>query len=63
MLSWVISIFQMLSNELVKGSTAAYGYKVTDEAKKWIKGLAQLERTNYVVKLANTDKYLREESV
>ena len=49
--------------ELVKGSTAAYGYKVTDEAKKWIKGLAQLERTNYVVKLANTDKYLREESV
>ena len=25
--------------------------------------MAQLERTNYVVKLANTDKYLREESV
>ena len=48
---------------MVKGSTAAYGYKVTDEAIKMSQGWLNWRETNYVVKLANTDKYLREEFV
>ena len=45
---------------LKEGSTSAYGIEVTEALLKKIPGLAQLERTNYVIKTADGSKSLVE---
>lgn len=45
---------------LKEGSTSSYGITVDKDLLKLIPGLAQLERTNYLINMPNSKKYLAE---